>query len=434
MSDDNSGQGQRCPPWKLISLLRGRSGIDMHRRQPPGSLVARSEAADLSAHQGRTSPFFGSFRSYATETFARYGSRNNGKINGRAADVNLGAGHMRRAFAIVLVGVAVFAFVLTILLPTVVVDRSKKTPLDLDITQISSGPATLYDANTGQTNQVQLRATRTVRTDTSASDNTNTTMVETLCIVIVDNPAMPNCVPASDKRLLSVTTDRVTSDRKTAEAVHVAKYREQINGVSTINGELVRHTGLSYKWPIDAKKQTYQFFQPDLNRAFPAVYAGKSTIKGLTVYKYVSATGVQPYRIRDLLDGTYDDTRTVWVEPQTGTILNGVEHQVQKLGDGTVALDTTLSFNPSAVTDQANFAKSKLDKLKMAQLWGPLVTGIVAVLAAIGAFLLFRRRRTDGAHSEGRDKPSSGSDAKRGDPRSITLPEQQQSGDQPIWR
>src|SRR4051794_39325349 len=219
---------------------------------------------------------------------------------------------MRRAFAFLLIGVGAFALLLTILLPTVVVDRSKKTPLDLDITQISSGPATVLDATTNEAKDVRLRATREVKTDTEASDGSNTTVFETLCIVVVDDPSTPNCVKAPDPRLLSVTTDRVTTDRRTAEAVHVAKYNEQINNKSTFNGQPVRHVGMAYKWPIDAQKKTYQFFQPDLNKAFPAVYSGNDTIKGLTVYKYVCATGPQPFKIQGLFDGTYDDTRTVW--------------------------------------------------------------------------------------------------------------------------
>jgi hypothetical protein len=304
---------------------------------------------------------------------------------------------MRRALAIVLIGVGAFGLVLTVLLPTVVVARSKKTPLDLDIQQISSGPATVLDAATGKTRDVRLRATRVVKTDVNASDGTNTTVFETLCIVIVDNPSTPNCVKAPDPRLLSVTTDRVTTDRKSAEAVHVAKYKEQINKKSTFNGEPVRHAGMAYKWPIDAKKKTYQFFQPDLNRAFPAVYTGTDTIKGLTVYKYVSATGTQPFKIQGILSGTYDDTRTVWVEPRTGAIIDGTERQVQKLFDGSVALDTTLSFEQSAIDYQSNYAKDKIDKLKVAQLWAPLATGIIAIGAFVVAFLLLRPRRAGGA-------------------------------------
>jgi hypothetical protein len=314
---------------------------------------------------------------------------------------------MRKASGVVLVGLGLFALILTILLPTVVVDRSKKTPLDLDITQVSSGPAKLLDVKTNQVKDVQLRATRVVKTDSHASNGTNTTVFETLCIVVVQG-STPNCVPATDPRLLSATTDRVTADRVSAESVHVAKYNENVNGDTS-----VRHTGLSYKWPIDAKKKTYSFYQPDILKAFPAKYVGTDRIKGLTVYKYVSATGEQnkmgngkPFMVSGLFAGTYDDTRTVWVEPKTGAIIYGEEHQVQRLNNpdgtpGSVALDTTLKFEQSAIDYQSNYAKDKIDQLKLAQVWGPLIFGIVALASFVGAFFLLRRRAPGGADGEG---------------------------------
>jgi hypothetical protein len=314
---------------------------------------------------------------------------------------------MRKAFAAVLIAVGVFGLVLTVLLPTAVVAKSKKTPLDLDITQISSGPAKLLDPQTGQVKDVRLQATRIVRTDTNASDGTNTTVFETLCTVIVTGSNPPTCVPKDDPRFLSASSDRVTADRKSAEAVNIPKYNEQINGSSTFNGQPVKHVGMSYKFPIDAKKQTYKFFQPDLNQAFPAVFEGTDKVDGLTVYKYICKTGVQPYKI-GVFDGTYDDTREVWVEPRTGTIVNGVEHQIQRIVDlnhpndpGVLALDTTLSFDKSAVDFQSNYAKDKLDKLKVAQLWGPLATGILGVAALVGAYFLLRRRSPTGGDDGG---------------------------------
>jgi hypothetical protein len=312
---------------------------------------------------------------------------------------------MRKALGVTLIGLGLFGLVLAVLLPTVVVDRSKKTPLNLNITQISSGPAKILDPTTAQTKDVQLRATRVVKTDTKASDGTNTTVFETLCIVIVDGDT-PNCVTKDDPRLLSATTDRVTANRKTAESVHVAKYNEQINGQSTFNGKPVAHTGLSYKWPIDAKKITYKFFQPDVNAAFPAVYSGTDKVAGLTVYKYVCETGDQPYKVLGTLDGTYNDTRTVWVEPRTGAIIKGVEHQIQRLNTvdgkpGETALDTTLTFDQSAIDYQANYAKDKINQLKMAQVWGPLITGILGVAALVGAYFLLRTRRSGGGEGGG---------------------------------
>jgi hypothetical protein len=315
---------------------------------------------------------------------------------------------MRRALAVVLIGVGLFGIVLAVLLPTVVVSKSKKTPLDLDIRQVATGPATLLDAATNSPKQVKLRALRQVRTDSSASDGTNTTVVESLCIAVDDGNLPKNCLPSSDPRLLSISTDRVTADRHSAESVHVAKYHESINGNTT-----VRHKGLSYKWPIDAQKKTYQFYEPDLAQAFPALYKGTATRKGMTVYKYVSDTGTQPYKVLGTLPGSYTDTRTVYVEPTTGAIIDGTEHQVQRLENGTVALETTLNFNQASIDYQANFAQNKIDQLKLAELWGPLIAGIVGVLALVGGVLLFRRAaRSDGdaggAHRDGGSTPDDG--------------------------
>ena len=309
---------------------------------------------------------------------------------------------MRRLFGVVLVGLGVFALVLTVLLPTVVLDRSKRLPLDVDITLHSTGQATLLDATTLKPKQVSLRATQVVRTDTKRSDGTNTTMFETLCIVIVQGDT-PDCPAKNDPRLLSATTDRVTDNRKTAEAVDVPKWDQQINGKSTFNGKPVRHVGVSYTWPIDAQKKTYQFFQPDLNAAFPATYEGTDTVNGLTVYKYISNTGTQPYKVQGLFDGTYTDTREVWIEPRTGVIVKGTEHQVQRItnaddptGQGRLALDTTLTFDQNAVDKEANLAKDNINKLRLLQLWGPLVTGIIGVAALVGAYFLLRRRGSAG--------------------------------------
>jgi hypothetical protein len=286
-----------------------------------------------------------------------------------------------------------------VLLPTYVVSHSKKTPLNLNITQISSGPAKILDSSTGATNSVNLRATRIVRTDSHASDGTNTTVDESLCIVLVIGDT-PNCVTADDPqhRLLSVTTDRVTANRKSGESVHVAKYNENVNGDTS-----VRHAGLSYKFPIDTKKQTYQFYNPDVKVAAPAVYKGTSKIAGLTVYQFESVTPQQKYLIQGIAPGTYDDTRTVWVEPKTGAIIKGVEHQVQALDSGQVALDTTLTFDQSAIDYQSHYAKTKIDALKQAQVTGPIVAGVLGILLILGGVFLLRpsRRAKDARHGQG---------------------------------
>lgn len=308
---------------------------------------------------------------------------------------------MRRIAGAVLIGLGVFGLVLAVLLPTVVVHGSKKIPLNLNITLHSTDPnAKVLNASTGQPQTVFLRATRFVQSDSKASNGTDTTVNETLCTVIVQGNT-PDCFKGQkpqdanrDPRLISTTTDRLTVNRRTALAVAPKSSwgPETINGSPTMNNVAVKHVGIGYTFPLDAKKQTYKFFQPDLNQAFDAVYVGTAKVKGLKVYEYVSKTGDQPYKILGTLDGTYNDTRTVWVEPRTGVIVKGTEHQVQTIQGGLVALDTTLTFDDAAQNYQAKFAKDKIRSLELAQIWGPLVCGLIGIGGLVGGFLLLRPR------------------------------------------
>lgn len=328
---------------------------------------------------------------------------------------------MRRIVGSVLIGLGVFAVALALLLPFYVVPRAKKTPLDLNITIMATGTGKILNG-TGTLQDEKVESRRIVRTDSQASDSKYTTVDESLCTYIIrgDTPVCPK-----DDRLLSFTTDRVTADRKTAESVHIDAYHENVNGDTS-----VRHTGLSYKWPIDAKKQTYQFFQPDLKQAFPATYQGTSKLKGLTVYEYVCSTGPQAYQIGGAVSGTYADTRTVFVEPTTGTIVKGIEHQVQMLTNGQVAVDITLTFDDKSQTSQANYAKSKIDRLRLVELWLPIILGVVGLALLVGGGLLFRKAPSGGRRGGGRGAiPQSGPPAGRqgtaqGPPTAETLDQQ----------
>ena len=223
-------------------------------------------------------------------------------------------------------------------------------------------------------------------------------MVESLCVVIV-NGNTPDCPRSPDPRLLSITTDRVTADRVSAESVHVPKYREYVNADTS-----VRHKGVTYKWPIDTKKKTYQFYMPDLLKAFPAKYEGTDRIAGLTNYKFVAYSGVQPYKVLGLVDGTYEDTTIAWVEPKTGAVIYGEEHQIQRTNEplnptdptSTLALDATFKFDKASVDYQANYSKDAIKKLDAASTWGPIVLAVVAIGAFVGAFFLLRPRRSAG--------------------------------------
>ncbi len=301
---------------------------------------------------------------------------------------------MRKILTAALIGVGVFALVLAGLLRFYAPSRAEKTPLNLDIKQVATGPAKLLNAATGQVEDTSLNATRRVRTDSVKSDSTVTVVQETLCIVkAVDNVA--ECVDAQDPqhRLVSFTTDRVAADRKTAESVNDPKYGENINGDTS-----AKHVGLSYKWPFHAKKISYKFFDPISQQAPDAKFIGTEKLQGLTLNKYEAVIDNIDLPVGPGIPGKYSDTRTVSVDPVTGVIVKGIEHQVRTLADGSPALDTTLTFDDQAIKDQAKQAKDGRSKLSMLTVVLPLIALVVGLATLAGAFLLYRREPVGGAH------------------------------------
>jgi hypothetical protein len=286
---------------------------------------------------------------------------------------------VRKAFSRILVLVGVFCIVLAGLLRFYAPSRAEKTPLNLDIKQVATGPAKILNSTTG--------ATRRVRTDSVASNSAVTVVQETLCIVKdVANP--PECVNAQDPqgRLVSFTTDRVAADRKTGESVNDAKYGENVNSDTS-----VKHIGLTYKWPFNAKKQTYKFYDPASQQAPDAKFIGTEKLKGMTLYKYDAVISNIDLPVGPGIPGKYSDERIVSVDPVTGAIVKGIEHQTRTLANGTPALDTTLTFDQAAIDYQAKQAKDGRSKITQLTVILPLILIVLGLLAIGGAIVLLRR-------------------------------------------
>jgi hypothetical protein len=294
---------------------------------------------------------------------------------------------VRKALSFILIAVGVFFLVLAAGLAFYAPSRAEKTPLNLDIKLVSTGPATLLDAATGQAQQTTLMATRRVRTDSAASNSTVTVVQETVCIVkIVDNP--PECVDAQDpqNRLVSFTTDRVAADRKSGESVNDPKYGENVNGDTS-----VKHVGLSYKWPFNAKKRSYKFYDPSSGQAPDARFVGTEKLAGLNLYKYQADINNIDLPVTPGIPGKYSDSRTVWVDPVTGVIVKGVEHQVRTLPDSTPVLDTTLTFDQNSINYQAKQAKDGRSKINLLTVWLPLLALVLGIVFLIAGVLVLGR-------------------------------------------
>jgi hypothetical protein len=305
---------------------------------------------------------------------------------------------MRRFLGPALLGVGVFLVVLGGLLKFYVADRVILTPIDQYAQTTSPGPGSYLDPATLQVRSADLVAVRTLRGDVAAS--TKDTAVWDVSVVL----------STGDQQLVQASVDRVATDRRTAEAVNCCG--EAVNSVPT------RHSGVSYKFPFDTQKQTYQFWDPNAKKAVPARYVSEETVQGLTTYKFVSqidATQIQTQEVPGSLVGEsapsvqapvyYTDTRTVWVEPKTGVIIKGSEQNRTTLRDSagqdkTVVLQFDLTFNEDSQRSQAQLARDNIPKIDLVTIWLPLIgllVGIVLIIA--GVIIMVSAERATGRHA-----------------------------------
>ncbi|MGC5029337.1 DUF3068 domain-containing protein [Micromonospora sp. DT229] len=174
--------------------------------------------------------------------------------------------------------------------------------------------------------------------------------------------------------------------------------------------EKVSFAGQVYKFPFDAEQENYEVFDRDLRQTRMAEFKGTEEIEGLETYRYEQVISDEKLplpaeRVGLLLgalapeatsgDVVYSNTRTVWVDPVTGSYIKVREQQKKTLmpnaGSPVTLLDADFLYNDETVTASADRAKSSRGQLTILGVWAPL--GLVVLgLALIAAALLFSRR------------------------------------------
>ena len=92
------------------------------------------------------------------------------------------------------------------------------------------------------------------------------------------------------------------------------------------------------------------------------------------------------------IPGKYSDTRIVWVDPVTGVIVKGTEHQVRTFADGAPAADITLTFNKTAVDYQLKQAKDGRNKINLLTVWLPLIALVLGIVFLVAGVLVLRQQ------------------------------------------
>lgn len=299
-----------------------------------------------------------------------------------------------RKLGMLLAGLGGFLLVLAVLAKFYAPGQLMKTPVDVDSTTNAAGTASV-----GADSATPVKGTSVTRADSAKSTGDVVVFVNSSCLVF-DRGDVPDCVSADDpdKRLITASVDNFATDRKTAIAVNDPKY---------LPPDAAEHEGLINKWPFDAQKKTYPYWDDSAGQVVDAQYDGTETLDGVETYKYHAVITDAPIEVTAGVQGTYSNDKTIWIEPVTGSIVNQSYHmeQVTDTGDNFITLD--LAFTGDEVKSSLADAKTNRDSLNLVRNTVPLVGLVLGIpFLVIGLLLTVRanrRRETEPAETTERD-------------------------------
>ncbi|MET0448100.1 MAG: DUF3068 domain-containing protein, partial [Aeromicrobium sp.] len=296
-----------------------------------------------------------------------------------------------------------FVLVLAALSKFYMYDRLAVVPMNNTSTSLAAtadgDDAEYLDAAAGlKITNGPLANTKVVTGDVKASKAASKALDKDVTVWdIYDCTDKPTFDCGSGETALSATFDRVAFDRNTGEAVSYEDTKSDADGEQVEPGDF---KGLYFKFPFDAQKKTYQFWDGTLRKATPAKYVGEGDVKGMKVYKYEQTIAPVKTGTIDVpgsligsdettvtADRIYSSVSNYSVDPVTGVILYGQTAQDSYLElDGERVLTTTkatLGYTDANVKANVDEYKSKatlLTAIKSTIPIGGLVLGIILLI------------------------------------------------------
>jgi hypothetical protein len=319
-------------------------------------------------------------------------------------------------------------------------------PADQVAHTLSTGPdATIFSVkDLAEKPGVDLWARRTVRGDVVAADKISKALNRKVVVfdtaVVTDDEkdyTFPDDASQTDKLPLSFVQERVVLDAHTGESVRWNPTDPADNSGEYItnslkpedrlkpnpNSQFFRgHDGLVLKFPFGTEKKTYKFWDTTTRKAYPIKYKTETKLDGLSVYVFEQQVPKQdlplakPLEVPGSLVGeqgkdsvevqrTYQNTRTLWIEPITGAIIKGQEEQLATFAyngeDKVTATKVKIYYDDDTVRKNVEGGKGAESKeggykAKAAQLhligfWVPLLSLIIGLLL-IGLVLYLQLR------------------------------------------
>jgi Porin PorA len=316
---------------------------------------------------------------------------------------------MRRFLTVTCIALGVFLIVVAVLGRFYAYPKLAVAPIDQEsVTQLQAEDATILDiATLGPITTDLTVESRTVG-DVEASEEATEEAGKEIRVWVNTTSTR-----SEDGEVRSRASERAAFDAYTGEAVPCDDcFREDTQGEK----EQIELEGLVYKFPFDTQKQDYDFWDNSINDTAPATYTGTDEVEGMSVYTFemvVPDTVVGQREVPGSLfdskkpavdaDVHYEITRTFFVEPNTGAVVNRIDAQNNYLEyDGTqvTATEATVSYTDeqvkAMVEDEVGNQGTLLGLLK--GIGWILALGFGILLLAVGLVLMFRARSEDADH------------------------------------
>ncbi|MDI9918806.1 DUF3068 domain-containing protein [Rhodococcus sp. IEGM 1379] len=338
-----------------------------------------------------------------------------------------------RILPCILVGLGAFLLAIAVLIPTYMVGKLEKTPLDLEVTTIATGNGSVLNsaallAGKAQVDKnVPIVAQRYVTTqDPSNADDITVQAGQT--VIRTDKQG--------DSGLLTASVDTVTLDRVSSMPTN-----DPAGTIQTDPGQPAQELsrdGLQYKFPFNTEKKTYPYFDLNARATQDIDFVEETEINGMKVYHFTQT--VEPVDLSKVVNSPtnkltlpadtwgvpggetpitmtrwYTNVRDLWVEPKTGVIVKGQEqlHQYYGRNKNSVDVDVlnvTLPFDEATIEYQIGQAKDGMDLLNLVGRTVPIIAGILGAIALIAGIFLGVRGGKGGtpapAHGGGNPAPS----------------------------
>lgn len=316
-------------------------------------------------------------------------------------------------------------------------------PADQVAHTVSTGPdATIFSvAKMDEVTGVELEARRTVRGDVVAakkiSEALDRKVVVFDTVVVTDDSKdykLPDDKSKTAEMPLSFVQERVVLDAHTGESVRWKPDDADAEYIATSLEKKSRlkadpkseffkgHVGLMLKFPFGTEKKTYQFWDSTTRKAFPIRFKEETELLGLKVYRFEQEVPKQdiplatPLMVPGSLVGesgqdavevqrTYQNNRTLWIEPMTGAIIKGEEKQLASLSYNGEAKKTAtqvkIAYDDATVKKNVEGAKengveeggykAKAAQLHLIGFWVPLLSLIIGLLLLALVVALYLR-------------------------------------------